>query len=120
MVFSCCNLGDVLAAEEAGESCGEFATFELSEDGELVISGKGVVENSWNGFADKITSLVVEQGITGIAGSAFEGCTNLVEVELPEGLEGIGQDAFYGCSSLEEINFPKTVVKISSSAFTGG
>ena len=119
MVFSCCNLGDVLAAEEAGESCGEFATFELSEDGELVISGKGVVENSWNGFADKITSLVVEKGITGIAGSAFEGCTNLVEVELPEGLEGIGQDAFYGCSSLEEINFPKTVVKISSSAFEG-
>ena len=119
MVFSCCNLGNVLAAEETGESCGEFATFELSEDGVLVISGKGMVENSWADFADEITSLVVEEGITGIAGSAFEGCVNLAAVELPEGLEGIGQDAFYGCSSLKEINFPKTLVKISSSAFEG-
>lgn len=119
MVFSCCNLGDVLAAEPTGDACGELATYELSEDGVLVISGEGVVENAWDDFADEITSVVVEEGITVIAGSAFEGCENLVAVEFPEGLEEIGQDAFYGCSSLEEINFPKTLVKIGSSAFEG-
>ena len=119
MVFSCCNLGDVLAAEEMGEACGKLATYELSEDGVLVISGEGAVENAWDDIADEITSVIIKKGITSIAGSTFEGCVNLVTVELPEGLDGIGQDAFYGCISLEEINFPKSLIKIGSSAFEG-
>ena len=104
MVFGGCNLGNVLAAEATSGSCGETATFELSEEGVLTISGTGVVENAWADFDSEITSVVVEEGITEIAGSAFEDCSNLLDVTLPEGLESIGQDAFYGCASLEEVS----------------
>lgn len=119
MVFGTCNLGNVLAAEATSGSCGETATFELSEEGVLTISGTGVVENAWADFDSEITSVVVEEGITEIAGSAFEDCGNLVDVTLPEGLESIGQDAFYGCASLEEVAFPETLVEIGASAFEG-
>ncbi len=117
MIVGSCNLGNVLAAERTSGSCGESATFELNEEGVLTISGTGVIENAWTGLEDDITSVIVKEGITEIAGSAFEDCSSLTEVALPEGLESIGQDAFVGCTSLEEIILPESLTEVGASAF---
>jgi len=47
----------------------------------------------------------------------FEGCTNLVRVELPEDITNIPPYSFQDCNSLREIRIPVSVTSIEYSAF---
>ena len=117
------------------------------KDGVLTISGKGVMDSydkaskqPWYKEKDKITSVVIEDGITeignfdfygltslkniSIADSvkkigdyAFKNCTALTDIQLPKKLTSIGESAFYGCSGLKEVTFPETLKKINAYAF---
>ena len=40
-----------------------------------------------------------------IGGSAFYGCSQLTEIELPEGVQTVGSYAFYNCTGLTRIHF---------------
>jgi len=66
-----------------------------------------------------VTRVRVHPSVRVIADGAFEGCHELVEVELCEGLEKIGYYAFFGCRSLERITIPSSVRSIGISAFMG-
>lgn len=57
--------------------------------------------------------------ITGgkIQAYAFQGCSNLTEVNIGDGVTLIGNSAFYGCSGLTSISIPENVTSISGSAF---
>lgn len=44
-----------------------------------------------------IEKLVMYDNIVSIQANAFNGCTNLMEIELPETLETIGASSFYNC-----------------------
>ncbi len=55
--------------------------------------------------------------VTSIGSSAFIGCTNLTEINLPNSVTSIGKRAFYGCTNLTEINFPDSLTSIESEAF---
>ena len=69
-------------------------------------------------FVDKTsTKCSVKEGTLYIGYYAFNGCTNLTEVNLPEGLRRIGASAFQGCSSLSSITIPMSVDCIGISAF---
>ncbi|MBR2730788.1 MAG: leucine-rich repeat protein [Clostridia bacterium] len=53
-----------------------------------------------------------------IGAFAFEGCTQLMSVELPDDLESIGAGAFSGCSALETVALPDSVAVIEDGAFS--
>lgn len=93
-------------------SCGEKVTYVLDSDGVLTISGSGDMKSPalsglfpW--FADDcgldIKSVVIENGVTGIGDLAFEGCSNLISVEIPESMESIGYWAFDGCENMNAV-----------------
>lgn len=52
-----------------------------------------------------------------IGSGAFNGCGNLISIELPEGLEIIGNECFFGCGSLKDITIPASVTEIGYDVF---
>ncbi len=116
-------------------TCGTGVTWELYDNGELIIDGSGQMRNigvnedaPWASYADSITSvtvrsgvtrigtyafallhsleeLTVEKGVTEIAANAFLRCDALVYAELPASLTAIGQYAFSACDALAHVSF---------------
>ncbi len=125
--------------------CGENATYTWDGYGTLTISGTGPMydcnwtNRPWYQYHTSIARLIVEEGITNIASSAFYNCSSLSEfqiadtvthigdsafqncqlgsITLPKHLDSIGRAAFAGCSSLESIMIPDGVTSIGFNAF---
>ena len=103
--------------------------YTLCEDGTLYISGNGdmpdfaydsynnIFSSPWSDYHDKITSVVINSGITSIGDYAFSGCYELTSVIIPEGATSIGDGAFNGCERLTNISIPKSVQSIGEEAF---
>ncbi|MBQ7534841.1 MAG: leucine-rich repeat protein [Stomatobaculum sp.] len=119
----------------------------LSKDGTLLIRGNGpmgdVAKESdvpWYKKRDQIRSVVIEDGVTDIAFTAFYRCANLEhasiagsvtkiageafgdcralsDIVLPDGLKTIGHGAFQSCEKLENITIPEGVTEIGDTAF---
>ena len=92
----------------------------------LAISGKGEMKNwsdnsytPWqrSAHAQKISSIIVDGGITTIGDCAFRNCTNLTNIEIPDSVIAIGDFAFRNCTSLEGITIPNSVITIGEGAF---
>ncbi len=64
-----------------------------------------------------VEKVIIPEGITQIADSAFSSFTNLEDVELPNSLEIIGKKAFRGCYSIKELIIPDNVYEIRDMAF---
>ena len=106
-------------------TCGENLTWELSCDSVLTISGTGAMANissasdiPWYAYRDAIKSIVIGNGVTSIAGNAFQKCTNLTSVTIPNSVTSIGQVAFYECTALTSVTIPNRVTSIGMGAFT--
>ena len=56
--------------------------------------------------------------VTSIPASAFNGCNNIENIELPRTLKTIGTSAFANCSSLKDIVIPGNITSIGDSAFS--
>lgn len=96
----------------------------LSKDGVLSISGTGKMKNwshsenaYWYEMIDKITSVIIDEGVTNIGDFAFNGCTSLTNIIIPNSVTSIGHIAFYECTSLTELKIPNNVTSIGDSAF---
>ena len=117
------------------------------ENGVLTISGKGAMDSygkaasqPWYQNRAKVTSVIIEDGITEIGNFAFYGltnmknitiadsvtkigayafknCTALTDIQLPKSLETIGDSAFYSCTGLASVTFPESVTFIDGYAF---
>jgi len=115
--------GGSSSASEIGGSCGVSAKWRL--DGNvLTISGSGVMffkaeDNPWEEYKSDIKTVKIEDGITNIYISAFEGCENLESVLISDSVTSIGNSAFAGCESLESVIIPSSVISIGFSAFEG-
>lgn len=117
-----------LAAEPAGEdtvitgSCGTNLTYRL-ENGVLTVSGTGKMGagNPWNTSAlrETIHTVILEEGVTTVSGSAFMKCVNLSSLTLPSTLTIIDTYAFAACTSLTEVTIPGSVTEVRGSAFSG-
>lgn len=102
-------------------SCGENLKWNL-KDGTLTITGSGrmndykgilgerdkdgnrrmlCVDTPWED--NKVSRIVVEDGVTSIGNFAFAFCPGLKEISLPETVTSIGDSVFDGCESLEVI-----------------
>ena len=118
-------------AENASGSCGSNVSWLFNaETGELIISGTGSMADysaetaPWKDYNDKITSVVVEEGITALwtnnRSQPFNGITQRFTVSLPSTLEKIERD-FNSCTNLTAVTFPEKGVleKVDGWAFSG-
>ena len=66
-----------------------------------------------------VVSIEFEEGSVceTIEANAFNGCKNLISVNIPDSVKTIGQYAFRGCSQLKSISIGKGVRSIGSDAF---
>lgn len=96
----------------------DFA-WSLDENGVLTISGHGDMpyEPVWRVLTQKITSVIINDGITSIAPSAFSGCAALTDITIPNSVTTIGDEAFSGCSSLKKVVLPDGLRSIGNYAF---
>ena len=111
-------------------TCGSNLFWALDDGGLLAISGTGEMENFGykvvNGlgittapWGNAPTSIVIENGVTGIGECAFRGCTSLMSVTIPNSVTGIGNEAFAWCSGLTHVTIPGSVTSIGEKAFSG-
>ena len=88
----------------------------------LTISGTGNMYDyfnaPWFAFSEKIKTVDIEYGITGIGSYAFSGCWNLEPITIPNSVTSIGSYAFSDCWSFETITIPNSVNNIGYGAFS--
>lgn len=71
----------------------------------------------WKEHSERITSLVIERGVTRIGSYAFYQCANLVSVTIPDSVTEIGPAAFEACASLTSVIIPGSVQIVSNFMF---
>ena len=65
----------------------------------------------------KLISVKLPKTITKINSYAFQGCSNLKEIEFHTGLESIEAGAFQNCGNIRELNFKSGLKTIGNEAF---
>ena len=112
--------------DETELNAGEVSVYASQDLTEYPVTGGNIYINSDGNIAkcdEFVTEVTIPETIggkvvTGIAGSAFEGCNALRKVMANGRLSSIGYYAFNNCTSLEEINFTQGVAEIGKYAFS--
>ena len=94
--------------------CGDVLT--ISGTGEMYDYGKSTPK--WRDYRLEITTIIIEEGVTGFMHNSFESFENLTSVSLPSTLQSISGRMFLSCKSLVSIEIPENVTKIGDYAFT--
>lgn len=109
--------------DKAGK-CGDDLTWELKDDGELVIEGSGAMTNykcesltPWFNVRSNIKKITLSEDVTSIGSHAFAGCTQLKEINMNEYISEIGDSAFAHCIRLSVASLPTWLVSIGKKAF---
>lgn len=122
---------NAITALAANDSCGANLTYTLTSNTDdpdtytLTISGEGAMYNysnsyttvPWDAQKSRITSVVIEDGVTSIGDNAFEDCSALKSVSGMKGVTSLGKWAFYKCTSLESFTIPSGVKSIPDCLF---
>ena len=125
-----------LAANAATSgTCGSNLTWTLDNAGTLTISGTGAMKGYFDEYdsyfgtystapwcgsvskANRVKTIVIENGVSSIGEYAFYGCTGLTSVTIPNSVKIIGGNAFDGCTGLTSVTIPDSVTSIGDDAF---
>ena len=125
-------------------TCGKNVTWTLDEEGTLLISGSGAMDDyfaaypQWNDYIWHIQSVVVESNVTSVGAYAFYYCNSLKSVTVKgstaigeaafiystrlesismENVTSIGDLAFGGCVALQQVHIPASTTNIGKQAF---
>ncbi len=91
------------------------AWYDNQPDG-MVYAGKVVYE--YKGEEKySVTTISIQDGTKGIAGSAFKWCTALKSINIPNSVTNIGDRAFASCKKLTSVTIPNSVTNIDGYAF---
>lgn len=91
--------------------------YSLNEDDTYEVSGL-YPEGSASGDV-KVPAEHNGKAVTGIAGSAFKGCTQLRSITLPDTLTYIKTNAFADCVNLKTVDIKGTLSQLETGAFSG-
>ena len=105
--------------------CGDSATWTLTPDGTLTISGEGETydypygnDRPWGQYINQITAVVVEDGITSIGAYLFAYCQQITSAVIGKDVEYIGDNSFYVNSALTDLDIQsEKITKIGDFAF---
>ena len=113
--------------------CGENVTWNLDDEGMLVIKGNGRMEDysgyfeegekaPWYTEKDSIKKVVIGDGITHIGEYAFQSCSMVIDIQISNSVEDIGKGAFYDCyrggdTDVPTLTIPGNVKTIGADAF---
>ena len=86
----------------------------FDEDNPLTVIEEGMFEN-----CDKLTKVVLPEGLETIEPNAFKGCSSLASITIPVGVTSISDSAFEGCSNLAKVIFEGEIISIGDRAFYG-
>lgn len=109
--------------EPQSGTCGDNATWSISDEGVLTISGSGAISDTgahdmpWKNLRNDITSIVIDKGITRIGNWVFHSCTEAISVSLPSTLKEIGEQSFRSCSKITQVMLPSGLESIGGGAF---
>ena len=134
-VFSYCNnletlvIGDAVTGLDFDSSgtnpftgCPIIKTVEVGKGIRTIpanwFSGKWYSDAA-NAAAKSLENLVLSEGLESIEYGAFEGCSNLRELNLPQTLTSIGDYAFSDCWSLERVLFAGNAPTAGSDIYEG-
>ena len=128
----------------ASGTCGENLNWLLYSDGTLIFQGSGEMSDynvyydyndgvshprtsaPWGEYSDRITAVVIPQGVTRLGSYAFYGdkeysvdyrFSRLKSINLPNSLTHIGVYAFAGCFAVEELTLPSALRVIGANSF---
>lgn len=105
----------------ASGTCGENVVWTLDGNGTLTISGTGAMGDytvvPWEDYRGAIKHVEISEGVSSIAGAAFDCCTNLESISIADSVTLIGSNAFRNCESLKSITIPDSVTTIGFGAF---
>ncbi len=102
------------------------------DGGTLTISGTGTMRDwvfhfsditanytyaPWDSLRSRITTVVIDEGVTKIGNDAFQNCQNLTSVTIPNSMTSIGRQAFLLCHGLTSVTIPPGVTDIGTQAF---
>ena len=77
------------------------------------------IKTPWADFADKIESVVVEEGINGLGACAFNNCANIRSVSLSSTCTDYGGSAFDNCPKLQKVAVKgKYVMRVNDHCFS--
>ena len=112
------SLTTIIASGECGKENGSI-TWELDDNGLLVISGSGIMcdKTEWDNKKSKIKKIIIKNGVTNIGDYAFDDCYNVVDVTIPDSVTLIGTCAFADCESLKEMTIPDSVTLVKEDTF---
>lgn len=106
--FSCCNSLESITVDKNNSNFSSVDGIVFSKDKtSLVCYPNGHIK----------TSYTIPDNVEKIEDFAFDGCTNLTNIEIPNSVTSIGECAFMCCYHLENINIPSSVVSIGTNAF---
>ena len=111
---------------DPSDNNGENVTWEVSGT-TITISGNGAMANfdspymgygtpaPWlASYANKITSIVIEEGVTTVGEYAFEDCYLVESISIPASVVSIGKMAFYSCGYTDNYITTDLTVTIAS------
>lgn len=115
---------NVFATEVTAEgTCGENVTWSISGN-TLTISGTGpmddfksIVSSPWFDYAEQVTNVIIEPGVTTIGKNAFFILGNVTSTTIPNTVTRIEESAYSNCWQLPNIDIPDSVTFIGKEAF---
>jgi len=105
-------------------TCGDNLQWELDSNGKLTVSGSGAMydwnnweEVPWYNDCNRISSVVIEEGVTSVGNYSFMLTYKMETLSLPDSLEKIGGKAFFNCNALTDFTLPDSLTYIGNQAF---
>jgi len=126
LLISACSQKITEKTAEASGTCGANLKW-YYQDNTLIIRGQGAMTDfianqqkfPWEQYSKSIVEIIVEDGCTTIANSAFSDCVSLTSVTIPDTVIKIDDYAFSSCSSLSAITLPENLAEIGNLVFIG-
>lgn len=101
-------------------------TWSISDSNVITISGSGPMTDyaedtlpPWIPFADMITAVVIEDGVTHVGSQAFMAHDRITSLTLGDSVSTIGSEAFSGCTALTRLELNDALQSIDTAAFSG-